>query len=283
MNKAIFLFALLSASTTNRSASGSLIEESGIVLSSNRRRLTYACNSKTNSSGGRRLISRLLLHPCNNQAQQSVSTNSLYNKNTSRGSNTFVNVTLGILAGVATLFGLLFLIDRETFKDVTGMEALPYYKFACNCPKRRVEEDDDEKDITPFEQDKYLTPETNEYLKTKQINDADEPKRRLRIIFSCCLRPKVDNYTDADKYHVASFTSDNGKSVDGQGQSEWFTEIKGELSRRFDKFRRRLCWRPTKKYGDRDKYDVEGADDDDDMVKYAASSYESATPDAAPW
>ena len=267
LNKAIVWLVFFTASVFNRSASGSLIEsgENGRALN---RRLTYACNSKTDS-GGRRLISRLLLHPCNNQARQSVSTNSLYNKNSYRGSNTFVNVALGIIAAVATLSGLLFLVDRETFRDVTGMDELPN---PCKCAKSRVDDDDDDKEITPYEMDRYLTPETIEYLKEKELEKEEEPKRRLRIIFSCCLRSKV--YSDADKYHVASVTS-------GEGKSDRFMELVDTIRNRFDKFWRRLCWRPTKKYSDRDKYDVEGGDDD--VVKYAASSYESAGPDAKPW
>jgi hypothetical protein len=275
LNKAIFLFVLLSVSAPNRSVSGSRFDSGESGRSLDRRRLTYACNSKTNSSNGsRRLISRLLLHPCSNQSRQSVSTNSLYNNNTNRGSNTFVNVTLGIIAGVAALFGLLFLIDRETFRDVTGIEEIPI-RCKC-CVKPRIEEVDEiDKEAAPYEMDKYLTPETIEYLKEKRIEEADEPKRRLRITFWCCLRSK--DYGDTDKYYVTSMTSDDGRS-------NKFTELVDEIRRRFDKIRIRLCWRPTKIYSDRDKYDVEGGDgEDDDVVKYAASSYESAGPDVAPW
>lgn len=271
LNKAIVSFVVLSISGTNQSASASYIEPAGSVRPSNRRWLTYACSSKEGRSGGRRLISRLLLHPCNNQSRQSTSTNSLYDTNTSRGSNTIFDVTLGIIAGIVTLLGILFFIDRETFKDVTGMEEIP---IRCKCAKPRIDDDDGgiEKDITPYEMDKYLTEETVEYLKQKHSEEVEQPKRRLRNIFWCCFRPK--DYDNDDKYRISS-------SVSQEGNSNKLKVFLEEIRIRFEDFRLRLFWRPTKKYSDRDKYDVEG--DDDDVVKYAASSYESAGPDAAPW
>jgi hypothetical protein len=51
-----------------------------------------------------------------------MTTESMYYANSIKGgnSNTFLDVTLTTIAGITCLFGLLFLVDPETFAKVTG-------------------------------------------------------------------------------------------------------------------------------------------------------------------
>ncbi|KAL7538684.1 hypothetical protein ACHAXR_008725 [Thalassiosira sp. AJA248-18] len=271
----------------------------------NSRWLTYACNSKNNGSGRRRnLLHRILTHPCTSQRKTST-TNDIYNKNTTRGSNTFVNVTLGIIAGILSLLGMLFFIDRETFTQITGVKELPYYCNPCTKPSITGDDDDDNGDAytnatddesgggpTPYEKDAYLTTETREYLRDKHDKEVEKPKRILRSIFWCCFKTK--QYGDGDKYNVpyASSEEEYNNIAAGNNNKEGGNFFFGNVNIFWifvEDVRLRFCWKPTKDYNDdgRDKYDVGGLDSKDEEstveIKIAASSYESAEPGTAPW
>jgi hypothetical protein len=171
------------------------------------------------------------------------------------------------------LLGFLFITDRDTFAQVTGVKELPYY---CKCSKPRIDGDeDDASEPTPFEKDTYhLTEETQDYL----AEEEEAPKQRLRSIFWCLFQTK--EYDDNDKYNVPKVESEaEGGNVDGF-LSFW------------EDVRLRFCWRPAKKYSQKDKYDVDLKEmrseggryaPGEDEIRYAPSSYESAEPGAAPW
>ncbi|KAL3826226.1 hypothetical protein ACHAXA_006254 [Cyclostephanos tholiformis] len=74
-----------------------------------------ACGSASHSS------TRRLSHPCGNSASGSSSTTAaLYNENSLRqGGNTLLEVTMGTIAALLTILGVLFLIDREAFDAIT--------------------------------------------------------------------------------------------------------------------------------------------------------------------
>jgi len=226
-------------------------------------------------------MTRILTHPCSSHAKQST-TSDLYNENTYRGSNTFAIVTLGILAGVIVLCGIIFFVDRETFWEITTGDEVPYY---CKCSKHSIDDDDDISAPTPFERDNYhLTEETRDYLAEKREREVEKPRRRLnymlsrlKSLFSCCFKPR--KYDEEDKYHIP-WTGDENDSKHANLFLAFWEEV-----------RLRLCWKPTKVYNERDKYAVNlpdlsnggGEEDDDEAIKYAASSYESAEKGAAPW
>lgn len=263
--------------------------------------LTYACNSRQGtdvgaSGGGRRLLDRLLSHPCNSHARQSTSASSLYNKNTTKGSSTVLNVVLGAIAGVLALLGILFLIDRETFTDLTGVKGP---SASCSCTKPRIDDDDDcSNGQTPYERDlakrrrdhssHYLTQETANYLEEKHDREVERPRRLLRSWFWCCFRTK--DYGDSDKYHIPWSGSEVVEDGDGEKKGGLMWRVCMIPLVLLEEIRLRCCWRRTKVYDDRDKYNVKGAsdeegkDEDDDVyVKYAASSYESAEAGTTPW
>jgi len=275
LRKAFFLLLVLAASAANESAASSSVEPSNIKSSSYRHRLlTYACNSENDE--GRRLLSRILSHACNSKPKTSTSTTSAYNNNTTRGSNTFVTVTLGVVAGVLAVFGLVYLIDRETFTQLTGGKKLPYY---CDCSKYRIDDDDDDaSDPTPFERDAYLTKETAEYLEEKHDKEVEQPKRQLMSIFWCCFRTR--DYDESDKYGVPMTVSED----DWEKPKMAGKTVKNTVMVMLEEVRLRLCWRPTKEYDEKDKYNVEVVESgDNDGIKFAASSYESAEKGTAPW
>lgn len=207
----------------------------------------------------------------------------MYDANTSRGSNTFVNVAFGILAGVVSLLGLLFLIDRETFAQVTGVKKVPYY---CDCSKYRIEDDEKDNDISPYERDmdaNHLTPETQEYLDDKR-EAKEKPFRIIKSMWrsiEVCINPK--KYDVSDKYQVPYAGSSDEESDAGCAA--------GNVSMLWvfwEDLRLRFCWRPTKVYDDTDKYSLgaegeEDGEEDDAEIKVAASSYESADKGTAPW
>ena len=291
--------------------------------------LTYACGShddiNNNGSGGgggnnRSLLQRILTHPCSSHSRQSTNTaNSFYNNNTShnKGSSTFLTVLTGILSAILTMFIFLFIIDRETFTDVTGIKGVNWY---CNpkCTKRRINDADEEQqqqgvgessssdDYTNFERDAYLAQDTIEYIEDKKTFSD----RKLRRIFWCCFKTK--NYT-GDKYQVpwTESSDDDGGVVAAAGNKN--TSLLGSESikklglldpklskacgegteqvvtagnaflKYAEELRLRLCWRPTKRYNPNvDKYKT-GQSFAEGDIKYAASSYESAGPDEAPW
>ena len=283
LSKLVFLLLVLAASSTNQLALSSTIEprtnNSGSSSSNNNRRrwLTYGCNSK--DDGGRtRLLSRILTHPCNSTPNKSTSANDLYNHNTTTtttATSSFVIVTLGIIAGVLTILGMLYIIDRETFTLITGVKELGSH----GCSKPQIDDgDEDEDSATPYERDnqstpyerdnRYLTEETVNYLEEKRDKEVEQPKRRLRSIFHCCFRTKDYGDENTDKYHIPWTGSDDDEGNKGN------VNIIMVL---FEEIRLRLCWRPTKEYDEKDKYDVEAGDGEENReIKFAASSYESA-------
>mmetsp|Transcript_26929 Transcript_26929/g.45880 ORF Transcript_26929/g.45880 Transcript_26929/m.45880 type:complete len:291 (-) Transcript_26929:143-1015(-) len=279
---ALVLFVLASLARTPFASS--VEAQSGANIYSGNRWLTYGCGSKNN--GNRNLLSRILTHPCKSQPKESTASE-VYTKNTLRESNTFLNITLGIIAGVASILGLLFFIDRETFTQVTGVKELPYY---CDCSKYRIDKDDDEmSDPTPYEQDtreKYLSEETREYLAEKQGTNTylKRPKRIFRRIFWCCFKTK--DYDAEDKYHIPWTGSEDESEEANACNINMFWVL-------WEEFRLRFCWKPTKKYSTKDKYNInldelraEGKADGGESVEsiqYAASSYESAEEGMAPW
>jgi len=278
MPRATLLLLILAASATTPFVSSSSVIEPRSDEQNTNRWLTYGCNS--HDGGRNRLLSRILTHPCNTNPQKSTA-NDLYNNNTTRGSNTFVNVTLGILAGIAMLLGLLFLIDRETFTQLTGVKEVPHY---CNCSKPRIDGDDDDgSEPTPFEKDNYyLTEETRDYLAEKEDEELEKPKRRLRSIVRCCFKTK--EYDEGDKYNIPWTGSEDGVNKGAAGSTVNIFLVFWE------DVRLRLCWRPTKEHSPKDKYDVNldelkdgGVKEGEDEIGYAASSYESAETGTAPW
>lgn len=159
-------------------AKSSLIE-SDIVQHTNSRWLTYGCNS--NGGGdrdGNRRLSRRLAHPCNSNAKK-LSTNDLYSHNTTRESNTFIHVILGLVAGVSILLGFLFIADRDTFEQVTGK---------CSCSKLNVDVDGDAGTLepTPFERDNcHLTKPTRDDLFKNKDTEDEGPNRRFCSTYRC--------------------------------------------------------------------------------------------------
>ena len=275
---------------------------SSTSTSATSRWLTYACNSHNGNRHERSLLQRILTHPCSSQSRQSTTVSSLYDRNSNKGSSTFVTVTLGILASILTLLILLYFIDRETFTDLTGIKGVNWY---CNptCKKRRLDEEEEsenEQSYTNYERDQYLTRETVEYLEEKYDAEVEQPKRRyytlkkqIKQTLWCCFRPK--NYT-GDKYHIPwtgsentmqmnSPTAINKKSTTNYNNNN-MDNVHDDISfmSYLEEIRLRLCWRPTKKYNPNvDKYKVGGESHDDGSIRYAASSYESAEEGTAPW
>lgn len=265
--------------------------------------LTYACNSKNNSHSNRNLLSRILTQPCTSKSK-ALTTDSLYYQNTTNGSHTFVNVCLGILASLSVLFGALYLLDRETFEQVTGVKDItiprticwkPYCK--CNLKKRRI--DPDEEDATPFEQDTgeyYLTEETKNYLAEKEDWEVKRPRRLIKSMFGFCFRTKDYESEEGDKYRIPWTGSE-----DNAERSKRWGDVFLPVFVALEDVRLRLCWKPTKEYNPNDKYDVgldgggadgtsdaasggsTGSDEDDEVIPYAASSYESAEEGTTPW
>lgn len=278
--RTILRLFFVAALATNLPVSASTVEQRDNG-SPNNRWLTYACRTKSEGSG-RNLSGRMLTHPCNSQNSRpkQSSTNDLYNKNSSRGSNTFINVTLGVIFGVMVLLGFIYYIDQETFKEITGKDG-PFYG---RCSKPRIDDDDDDDGISPFEQDVYhlnLTKETKQHLAEKHDREIDRPRRMLKQM--CLFFFKRKEYDEEDKYN----TPWNGDENDPGKENMLLVFL--------EDIRLRLCWKPTKKYsGNRkmgqhaDKYavqleDSESNNSEEGSVKYAASSYESAEPGEAPW
>lgn len=224
----------------------------------------------------------MLTHPCNSRPKQS-STTDLYNKNSSRGSNTFINVTLGLIFGVMVLLGFIYVIDQETFKEITGKDRHCHGR----CSKPRIDDDEDDDDheaISPFEQDVYhlnLTKETEQHLAEEHEREIDRPKQMLKKM--CPFFFKRKEYDEEDKYDIP-WTGDENDP----GKVNVLLVLLEDIRLRF-------CWKPTKKYSENgkmghqaDKYAVnlegfESNDSGEGGVKYAASSYESAEPGESPW
>lgn len=274
MSRSILLLLILAASAKASLASSSSVE-TNVVQHTNSRWLTYACGSKEDGDRERHLLRRMLTHPCGSRSRTSTA-NDVYNDNSTRGSNTVLNVLLGLVAGVSLLLGLLFLTDRDTFAQVTGVAELP---CSCTCAKPRIDEDEDQvSEPTPFEQDIYhLTEETQEYLAAKK--DTEEKlMRQCRSLFRCW--PRTKEHGASDKYKIPATSSEAEEGVVHRFWALW------------EDVRLRVFWRPSKKYNQKDKYDVNvtevrsdggtGATGEDD-IKYAASSYESAEPGTTPW
>ena len=279
------IFAAVAAKTPI--ASSSSIEARNLRTPSSRSRsrlLTYACGSK--NSGSRRLLERILTHPCSSNPNTSTA-NDLYNKNSTKNGSTFLIVSAGIVSGLAALLGLLFLVDRETFTNLTGM----------TCTKHRIDGDEEmeDEDMTPYEKDAYLTSETREYMRDKfehgvEVQERSKrlPKRlyrtikaQARSIFSCCFKPK--DYAEGDKYQIPWTGSEDIDMDKGGCCSAGNVSVCLVF---WEEVRLRLCWRPTKVYKEgKDKYDVgDSKDEEGDIeIKVAASSYESAETGTVPW
>ena len=287
MPKAALLLVILAVSASKQlvlSSPTSAIDAPTIqhsTSSTTSRWLTYACNSKTDNVGGgsRRLLDRILTHPCSSHSRSSTSTTSLYNSNTNKSSSglaTALQITLGIIAGILTLLGMLYVIDKETFTLLTGMKYLPFCNCRSGCAKPRIDADEENIDEqTPYERDQYLTKETAAYLEEKHDREVLQPKRRLKTMLWCCFRAK--EYGDGDKYHIP-WTGSEDEAEPRVNMCLVFWE----------ELRLRLFWKPTKVYNDdRDKYAVEGnpsgITNGEGEIKYAASSYESADVGTTPW
>ena len=187
---------------------------------------------------------------------------------------------------------MLYIIDHETFTQLTGMRI----KWSCNpqCSrfKRRADSDEETEDsYTNYERDVYLTESTKDYMREQHDTKVEQPKRKLRQIFWCCFQTK--NYT-GDKYHIpwseSQSSSDGGKgggvsskNKDDDGITQTIEKDMNICAQFFEELRLRLFWRPTKQYKPNvDKYHV-GDEDEEGEIKYAASSYESAAVGDAPW
>jgi len=189
---------------------------------------------------------------------------------------------------------MLYIIDHETFTQLTGMRI----KWSCNpqCSrfKRRADSDEQTEDsYTNYERDVYLTESTKDYMREQHDTKVEQPKRKLRKFFWCCFQTK--NYT-GDKYHIpwseSQSSSDRGKGggvssknksrKNQDGINQTIEKDMNICAQFFEEIRLRLFWRPTKQYKPNvDKYHV--GDDEEGEIKYAASSYESAAVGDAPW
>lgn len=290
-----FLLLVLAASATDRLVLSSedvsaeqIHNDSGGGPSISSRWLTYACNSKNGDGDGRNrsLLARMLTHPCNSNPNQSTA-NDLYNANSTNNGNAFLQITMGLITGILALAAILYIIDPETFKELTGAEQMA---GRCSClDKRRIDDEEEDDSQTPYERDcrdQYLTEETANYLDEKRDREVEKPKRKLRSMFYWCCHRTNKEYDESDKYHVP-WTGSEDEMKDTRNVNLVLVF--------FEEMRLRLCWRPTKVYDERDKYDVEGqlggsgggggggGGGDDDEIKYAASSYESAEAGEAPW
>jgi len=189
---------------------------------------------------------------------------------------------------------MLYIIDHETFTQLTGMRI----KWSCNpqCSrfKRRADSDEQTEDsYTNYERDVYLTESTKDYMREQHDTKVEQPKRKLRKFFWCCFQTK--HYT-GDKYHIpwseSQSSSDRGKGggvssknksrTNQDGINQTIEKDMNICAQFFEEIRLRLFWRPTKQYKPNvDKYHV--GDDEEGEIKYAASSYESAAVGDAPW
>jgi len=188
---------------------------------------------------------------------------------------------------------MLYIIDHETFTQLTGMRI----KWSCNpqCSrfKRRADSDEQTEDsYTNYERDVYLTESTKDYMREQHDTKVEQPKRKLRQIFWCCFQTK--NYT-GDKYHIpwSESQSSSDRIEGGVSKNKSRTKTQDGINQTiekdmnicaqfFEEIRLRLFWRPTKQYKPNvDKYHV--GDDEEGEIKYAASSYESAAVGDAPW
>ena len=233
---------------------------------------------------------------------QTSSVEDVYDANTARGSNSFFNVTCGIIAGIAVLYGALFFVDRETFTEITGQtNLLPDSLSNCNCKCKKHLIDKDDEDITEFERDMaakavatgrdddealspYLTLETIEYLREKQDQAVEKPKRMLLSILKKCKPRKVID--ESDKYRTPDEDDIHGSCQPNEAVTNMFETVTNV----FQETRLKLCWTPAKQYDTQDKYklsdEVAGESKDDvdatdEIVCTSPSSYESDP--HAPW
>ena len=256
-------------------------------LRANSRRLSYACGSK--NSGQRRLLDRILLHPCESNHRQTSNINDAYKRNSSSstGSSTFVNVSLGIIAGVLSILALLYFIDRETFTEITGVRKLPGCSSRSVCCRsvpdlkrlgQKPQMSMNEEEPSPYERDAYLTEETADYLAAKRDQEVEQPRRKLKSIFWCCFKAKT--YGDGDKYHIPWTDTQEEEENAPKG----FGPNVNKLLVLWEDVRLRFCWRPTRDYSNEEhvKYAIDMAPTRD-SIKIAASSYETADAGSAPW
>lgn len=253
----------------------------------------HAVTYSTSSSHARRL-------------SQTSSVADVYDANTARGSNSFFNVACGIIAGIAVLYGALFFVDRETFTEITGQASLVPDSCNCKCKKHLIDQDDE--DITEFERDMaakaiatgrdddeasspYLTLETIDYLREKQDQAVEKPKRMLLSLFQKCKPRKVID--ESDKYRTPNEGDiyGIGSCPPNAAMSTMFETVE-TVTNVFQEMRLKLCWTPAKQYDTQDKYKLSeevavGSKDDDDTtveiidVQRQPSSYESDP--HAPW
>ena len=168
------------------------------------------------------------------------------------------------------LLGFLFITDRDTFKQITGVKKLPHY-CKCSCRKPSI---DDSLEPTPFEEDNYnLTKETPDDLAQKD-GEEESPKRRPHSVF-LWFRARAKEYGDSDKYNIPWQRSEGGEGE---------TSILNPVIAFWEDVRLRFFWKPTKKYSQEDKYAVDGEKAaDEDEIPYVPSSYESPEPGTTPW
>jgi len=318
MKKTLFILSLavLASSSTSLARSNSKYDH----LRANRtksRWLSYNCESDDNNRRNRSLLHRFLTHTCDSQQSgnqlQSTASN-VYDYNSSSGSNSFLIIACGIIAGLAVLYSALFFADPETFTEVTGQSHLvPSVLYhTCKCQKRQIDKEDE--DVTNFERDMaatvqpgeepfspYLTKETIDYLAEKQnqiVDRVERPKKLMFHLYRKCIKPsKV--YDEEDKYRIPDQESED----DSVWQTSVLSKV-GNVGNTLEEIRLKMCWKPAKQFGDGDKYELpettSGGDyvrDEDDKVTYVrdvdgkvtmdemqkvASSYESGGP-TSPW
>jgi hypothetical protein len=206
-----------------------------------------ACASSACGSTGHSGSSRRLSHPCGTSSYTST-TSDLYDENSVRsgdGSDAYLEITLGTIAGLLTILGVLFFIDKEAFDVVTckGSERLcrrvTMSSSTCEFPDIDVSDvaacnngcvvgsrgvggggggnDDVSVSTTPYEE--YLTEETADYLAEKR---REEEKRRRMLLqkFLPCL-PMTTTSTkiyDVDKY-AAGLREGDSLDIDGPATS----------------------------------------------------------------
>jgi hypothetical protein len=209
------------------------------------------------------------------KAHNTQSTSQYYYENTTRQNvwETIGNVTLGLVASVSMLAGLLFLVDRDLFDKATNATGINKIKCRCAKPVIIDDDDDNDKNTTFVQSSEHLTEDTLHYLAEKQDEQVEKPKRRLWAAFRSCWGTK--QYDDSDKYRIPQVTTSDEELNE---YVQWVEEAK-----------LRVFWTPAKVYtgnGDErdlvvevDKYSIPNAPTEGSIQ----SDYESTDGTTVPW